>query len=61
MRFSTENPNLNFGFHDRMHLDEYGTFQIAKFVKENQGKVCPMNWEPDSETLTPGLDLVGKI
>jgi|TARA_Y100000034_G_scaffold96563_1_gene117631 peroxiredoxin (alkyl hydroperoxide reductase subunit C) len=35
--------------------------QAAKFVKENQGKVCPMNWEPDSETLTPGLDLVGKI
>lgn len=35
--------------------------QAAKFVKENKGKVCPMNWEPNKETITPGLDLIGKI
>ena len=35
--------------------------QAAKFVNENQGKVCPMNWEPGKETLSPELDLVGKI
>jgi len=35
--------------------------QAAKFVNENNDKVCPMNWQPDKETLTPGLDLVGKI
>ena len=35
--------------------------QAAIFVKENKGKVCPMNWEPNKETITPGLDLVGKI
>ena len=52
-------------FHDnsigRSSQELIRKIQAAKFVKENQGKVCPMNWEPDSETLTPGLDLVGKI
>lgn len=36
-------------------------FQAAKFVKEHGGQVCPASWEPGDETLTPGLDLVGKI
>ncbi len=35
--------------------------QAAKFVSENNGKVCPMNWEPGKETLNPGLHLVGKL
>ena len=35
--------------------------QAAVFVRENQGQVCPASWEPGKETLTPGLDLVGKI
>mgnify|MGYP005623508777 FL=1 len=35
--------------------------QAAKFVEENGGEVCPVNWEPGRDTLKPGLDLVGKI
>ena len=35
--------------------------QAAKFVAEHGGEVCPASWEPGSETLRPGLDLVGKI
>ena len=35
--------------------------QAAAFVREHQGQVCPASWEPRKETLTPGLDLVGKI
>ncbi|PJE81911.1 peroxiredoxin [Candidatus Pacearchaeota archaeon CG10_big_fil_rev_8_21_14_0_10_32_42] len=35
--------------------------EAAKFVRENDGEVCPANWKPGSKTLTPGLDLVGKI
>lgn len=36
--------------------------QAAKFVYEHGGKeVCPASWEPGGDTLTPGLDLVGKI
>ena len=31
-----------------------------QFVAEH-GEVCPANWEPGADTLTPGLDLVGKI
>ena len=35
--------------------------QAAKFVAEHDGKVCPASWTPGSDTLEPGLDLVGKI
>ena len=35
--------------------------QAAKFVREHGGEVCPANWTPGAKTLTPGLDLVGKI
>ncbi|PLX28943.1 peroxiredoxin [Candidatus Parcubacteria bacterium] len=35
--------------------------QAAQFVEQNGDKVCPANWQPGAETLTPGLDLVGKI
>jgi len=35
--------------------------QAAKFVAEHGGEVCPMNWKPGAKTLTPGLELVGKI
>ncbi len=35
--------------------------QAAKFVREHDGNVCPASWEPGSDTLTPGVDLIGKI
>ncbi|MFZ2205340.1 MAG: redoxin domain-containing protein [Minisyncoccia bacterium] len=35
--------------------------QAAKFVREHSENVCPANWEPGKEVLTPGIDLVGKI
>lgn len=35
--------------------------QAAKFVREHKGRVCPASWEPGSETLEPGVGLVGKI
>jgi len=35
--------------------------QAAQFVAEHGGEVCPANWQPGSDTLKPGLDLVGKI
>lgn len=35
--------------------------QAAKFVRENEGLVCPASWEPGKKTLESGLDLVGKI
>ena len=35
--------------------------QAAKFVREHKGNVCPANWEPGREVLTPGIDLIGKI
>lgn len=35
--------------------------RAAQFVAEHGDKVCPANWEPGDDTLTPGIDLVGKI
>ncbi len=35
--------------------------QAAQFVATHGGKVCPASWEPGDDTLSPGLDLVGKI
>jgi len=36
--------------------------QAAKFVYDNHGTVvCPASWRPGDKTLTPGVDLVGKI
>ena len=35
--------------------------QASKYVSEHKGQACPASWEPGKETLTPGLDLVGKI
>lgn len=35
--------------------------QAAKFVLENQGNVCPMNWKPGDKTIKPSAELIGKI
>lgn len=35
--------------------------RAAQYIRKNPGEVCPAKWKEDSETLTPGLDLVGKI
>jgi peroxiredoxin (alkyl hydroperoxide reductase subunit C) len=35
--------------------------KAAQYVRENDGEVCPAAWEKGQKTLTPSLDLVGKI
>ncbi len=35
--------------------------KAAKYVAEHDGEVCPASWEPGADTLSPSLDLVGKI
>lgn len=35
--------------------------QAAKFVAAHGDQVCPAKWHPGSATLTPGLDLVGRL
>ncbi|VAW74040.1 Alkyl hydroperoxide reductase protein C [hydrothermal vent metagenome] len=35
--------------------------KAAQFVANNDGEVCPAAWEEGQATLTPGIDLVGKI
>ena len=35
--------------------------QAAQFVAEHGDEVCPANLTPGAETLTPSLDLVGKL
>lgn len=35
--------------------------QAAQFVAKHGDQVCPANWKPEAETLTPSLDLIGKL
>lgn len=35
--------------------------EAAQYVAANPGQVCPAKWRPGEATLTPSLDLVGKI
>ena len=35
--------------------------QAAHFVAAHGDQVCPAKWKPGQETLTPSLDLVGKL
>ena len=35
--------------------------RAAQYVREYPDVVCPANWEAGGATLTPSLDLVGKI
>lgn len=35
--------------------------QAAIRVRNGEGEVCPANWQPGQSTLTPSLDLVGKL
>ena len=35
--------------------------QAAQYVAKNPGQVCPAKWQQGAKTLTPSLDLVGKI
>ncbi len=35
--------------------------KAAQYVAAHPGEVCPAKWEEGAETLTPGIDLVGKI
>ncbi len=35
--------------------------KAAQYVAANDGEVCPAAWEAGQDTLTPSLDLVGKI
>ena len=35
--------------------------KAAQFVATHGGQVCPASWDEGSDTLEPGLDLVGKI
>ncbi len=35
--------------------------EAAQFVEENSGEVCPAKWKAGAKTITPSIELVGKI
>jgi peroxiredoxin (alkyl hydroperoxide reductase subunit C) len=45
----------------RSALELIRKIQAAQFVREHKGEVCPASWRPGSQTLKPGIELVGKI
>jgi len=54
-----------FEFHDndigRSSEELIRKLEAAKFVSENIGNVCPMNWKPGNKTLKPSTELIGKL
>ena len=54
-----------FEFHDnsigRNSEELIRKLQAAKFVSDNKGNVCPMNWKPGMKTIMPSTELIGKI
>ncbi|VVB77777.1 Peroxiredoxin [uncultured archaeon] len=54
-----------FEFHDndigRSSDELIRKLQAAKFVSENHGNVCPMNWKPGNKTIKPSTELIGKL
>ncbi len=45
----------------RNALEILRKLQASRFVRENEGLVCPASWTPGKNTLKPGLGLVGRI
>ena len=35
--------------------------QAAQYVAAHPGEACPARWAPGAKTLTPSIELVGKI
>ena len=35
--------------------------RAAQYIRQHPDQVCPAHWDETGDTLTPGLDLVGKI
>jgi len=35
--------------------------KAAQYVRKHPNEVCPAKWQEDAKTLTPSIDLVGKI
>ena len=48
-------------FFDVFDPESVRKVQAAQFVAKHGDQVCPARWKPGKDTLTPGLDLVGKI
>lgn len=45
----------------RSAKDTLRKFKAAKFAMSHPGNVCPANFDDGSESLTPSIDLAGKI
>lgn len=45
----------------RCGSETFRKFKAAKYVSNNPSNVCPASWSDGDDTLTPGVDLVGKI
>ena len=35
--------------------------KAAQYTAQNEGEVCPARWRDGAKTITPSLDLVGRI
>ena len=56
-----QTEEVNAGGIGRDASQVYDKVRAAQFIRKNPDQVCPAKWKESGKTLTPGLDLVGKI
>lgn len=56
-----QTEEVNAGGIGRDASQVYDKVRAAQFIHKNPDQVCPAKWKESGKTLTPGLDLVGKI
>src|SRR6478735_6129099 len=52
---------INAGNVGRSAVELLRKIRAAQYVREHPEEACPANWHAGAETLTPSVDLVGKI
>jgi peroxiredoxin len=55
---ATEVNDLGIG---RSAADLARKVQAAQYIAKNPNEACPANWKPGEKSLSPSIDLVGKI
>lgn len=56
-----QSVEINAGGIGRSAKSLVNKIKAAQYVRKYPNQVCPANWEEGSETLSPGIELVGKI
>src|SRR6218665_2756438 len=59
--FGVHIPQEGLALRGTFIINPAGLIKTAQYTAANPGQVCPAKWNEGAKTLTPSLDLVGKI